>query len=108
MAHENIIELDSKNFESEILKDKLTLVDFWAEWCGPCRMVAPVLDELAEEMDGKVRIGKVNVDDNRELSAKYQVQGIPTFLLFKNGELQDRVTGAMPKSAFQKLIDRHA
>ena len=108
MANDKIIELNEANFDSEINSDQPILVDFWAEWCGPCRMVAPILDELADEMDGKVRIGKVNVDNNRDLSIKYQVQGIPAFLLFKNGELQDRVTGLMPKSAFEKLLEKHA
>lgn len=107
MASDKIIQLSGDNFADEINSDKPILVDFWAEWCGPCRMVAPVLDELADEMDDKIRIGKVNVDNNRELSVKYKVQGIPTFLLFKNGEVQDRVTGLMPKSAFEKLIEKH-
>ena len=108
MASDKIIQLDSENFADEINGDQLILVDFWAEWCRPCQMVAPVLEELANELGKKVRIAKVNVDNNRELSVKYQVQGIPTFLLFKNGELRDRVTGLMPKSAFQKLIEKHA
>ena len=108
MANDKIIELNEANFDSEINSDQPILVEFWAEWCGPCRMGAPILDELADDMDGKVRIGKVNVDNNRDLSIKYQVQGIPAFLLFKNGELQDRVTGLMPKSAFEKLLEKHA
>ena len=107
MASDKILELNSENFEAEIESGEPLLVDFWAEWCGPCRMVAPVLEELAEEFDGRLRIGKVNVDANQELSIKYQVQSIPTFLLFHNGEVKDRMMGAMPKGAFEKFIERN-
>ncbi len=107
MASDNIIELTAENFEDEIQGDRPLLVDFWAAWCGPCRMVAPVLDELAQEMGEQVKIGKLDVDANQELSIQYQVSSIPTFLLFKNGEVVDRMMGAMPKAAFQKFIDRH-
>lgn len=107
MANDKIIELSSDNFQDEIQNQGTILVDFWAEWCGPCRMVAPVLEELAEEMDGKVRIGKLNVDENQELSMQYQVQSIPTFVLFKDGEVADRMMGAMPKAAFEKFIERN-
>ncbi len=107
MASEKIIELTTDNFANEIQDNRPILVDFWAEWCGPCRMVAPVLEELADEMDGKVRIGKLNVDENQELSMQYQVQSIPTFLLFKDGEVADRMMGAMPKAAFEKFIGKN-
>lgn len=107
MASDKIIELTTDNFSSEIQDSRPILVDFWAEWCGPCRMVAPVLDELADELDGKVRIGKLNVDENQELSMQYQVQSIPTFLLFKDGEVADRMMGAMPKAAFEKFIGKN-
>ena len=107
MANDKIIELSTDNFNNEIQNQGPILVDFWAEWCGPCRMVAPVLDQLADELDGKVRIGKLNVDDNQELSIKYGVQSIPTFLLFKDGEVADRMMGAMPKAAFEKFIERN-
>ncbi len=107
MASDNIIELTAENFENEIQGDTPLLVDFWAAWCGPCRMVAPVLDELAEEMGDTVRIGKLNVDQNQELSMQFQVQSIPTFVLFKGGEVADRMMGAMPKAAFEKFIEKN-
>ena len=106
MASDKIVELNSDNFDQETQGEPI-LVDFWAEWCGPCRAVAPVLDELAEEWDGKVRIGKLNLDDNREVAARFRVQGIPTFLLFKDGQLADQIVGVMPKAAFQKFIERN-
>jgi thioredoxin 1 len=108
MASDKIVTIDEQNFENEVLKsDKPVLVDFWAEWCGPCRMVAPLLDQLAGELEDKVRIAKLNVDENQKIAYQYQVSSIPTFILFKNGQVADRTLGAMPKSAFESFINRN-
>jgi len=108
MASEKVVTLSEDNWEQEVLKsDTPVLVDFWAQWCGPCRMVAPVLDQIASEMDGKVRIAKLDVDSNQKIAYQFQVSSIPTFILFKDGQMADRMMGAMPKSAFESFINRN-
>ena len=108
MASEKIGTVTDQSFETDVLKsDKPVLVDFWAAWCGPCRAVAPILDELAEENDN-VRIVKLNVDENQQTAFKFQVSSIPTFILFKDGKMADRMMGAMPKTQFKQFIDRNA
>jgi len=104
----NVHQVSDASFEGDILKsDKPVLVDFWAPWCGPCRSVAPIIDELANQYADKIKVAKVNVDDSTDVAMKYQVTSIPTFILFKNGQVADRVLGALPRSEFVKFIDRH-
>jgi thioredoxin 1 len=108
MASDKVVTLSEDNWEQEVLKsDTPVLVDFWAAWCGPCRMVAPVLDQIANEMDGKVRVAKLDVDSNQKIAYQFQVSSIPTFILFKDGQMADRMMGAMPKSAFESFINRN-
>jgi thioredoxin 1 len=107
MASPLIVTLTQDNFESEALKSTApVLVDFWAEWCGPCKMIAPVLDELATEYQGRVKIGKVNIDEHQGLAAKYQVTAIPTLLMIKNGEVIDQKRGAKSKRELKEILDR--
>ena len=104
---DKIVTLTTSNFEEEIKKSAPMLVDFWAEWCGPCRMVAPVLEKLAEQYDGKARVGKVNVDEQSALATKFGIQSIPTLLLFKEGQVVEQLIGATTQDALAKLIERH-
>tara|TARA_B100000287_G_C20052837_1_gene551087 strand:- start:199 stop:516 length:318 start_codon:yes stop_codon:yes gene_type:complete len=102
------LEFTDKNFEELVLKsDKPVLVDFWATWCGPCRAIAPVIDELHEELSGKALIGKVNVDENSEIPSKYGVRNIPTLLFFKNGEVVDKAVGNQPKAKLLEVLESH-
>jgi thioredoxin 1 len=96
------------NFETEVLSsDKLSVIDFWAEWCGPCRAIGPVIDELSKEYDGKVNIGKVNVDQNPQISVNYGITSIPAILFVKGGKVVDKLVGAQPKANFVKKIEAH-
>lgn len=108
MANDHVQVLDDSNFKEAISADGPILVDFWAQWCGPCRMVAPVLEELAEELQGKVRFAKVDVDANQAIAMEYGVQAMPTFILFENGEVKERLMGARPKAAFESFLDKNA
>ena len=101
---EKIAHLDTNNFATTVASPTPTLVDFWAPWCGPCKAIAPILDELAVELNGKLTIAKVNVDDNGDLAAKYGVRAIPTMLLFKGGQLADTFVGMMDKAALKAKL----
>jgi thioredoxin 1 len=107
MASSNIITLTQENFDQQVVKaDVPVLVDFWAEWCGPCKMIAPVLDELAEEYSGKINIGKVNIDDFQGLAAQYGVRAIPTLLLFQHGEVAEQIVGLRSKRDLKASFDK--
>ncbi len=109
MASPNILTLTQDNFEKNVLKSETPiLVDFWAEWCGPCKMISPVLDELAEEYSGRVNIGKVNVDENQGLAAEYGVRAIPTLLLFQNGQVAEQMLGLKSKRDLKASLDKVA
>ena len=107
MAHSDILILNEANFKTEVLAATVpVLVDFWAEWCGPCRMIAPLLDELAGEYHGQIKIGKVNVDENQQLAGEYRVSAIPTLLVFKDGQVQDVIVGLKSKRDLKASLDR--
>ena len=108
MSSELITHVSDASFEGEVLKsDQPVLVDYWAEWCGPCKMIAPILDEVSKDYDGRLRIAKMNVDENREVPAKFGIRGIPTLMLFKNGQLAATKVGAMSKAQLTAFIDSH-
>ena len=105
---EKVREVSDDSFETEVVKSATPVfVDFWAPWCGPCRSVAPIVEELASQYDGKVKMAKINVDDSPEVAQKFMVTSIPTFILFKSGQVADRMLGAVPRSEFVKFIDRN-
>ena len=100
-----VIESNDSNFENDVLKSDIpVLVDFWAPWCGPCKAVAPILEEISIELKDKIKIIKINVDDNQEYAAKYGIQSIPTLLVFNKGELKNQIIGALPKNEIEKFL----
>jgi thioredoxin 1 len=109
MASPKIVNLTQENFAAEVLQSPVpVLVDFWAEWCGPCKMIAPILDELADEYDGRVKIGKVNIDDHQGVAAEYGIRAIPTLLLFHQGQVADQIVGLRSKRDLKASFDRVA
>tara|TARA_A100001035_G_scaffold199250_1_gene159796 strand:- start:325 stop:651 length:327 start_codon:yes stop_codon:yes gene_type:complete len=103
---DNVKELTSNDFKAEVLEsDSPVLVDFWAEWCGPCKVIAPVIEELALDYDGKVKFGKLNVDDHNQVASEYGVRSIPTLLVFKNGAVVNQIVGAVPKERIAESLD---
>lgn len=106
MAGKNIVQIDQSNWQSEVMSSNIpVLVDFWAEWCGPCRAIGPVLEELGGELAGKLKIAKVNVDENAELAGQFGIRSIPTLLVIKNGTVQQQMVGAMPKAALKAKVE---
>ncbi|MEM1543459.1 MAG: thioredoxin [Candidatus Bathyarchaeia archaeon] len=101
------IEVTDSNFHEVVRSSRLVVIDCWAQWCAPCRMMAPIIDELAKEYAGKILFGKLNVDENPEVPGQYQIMSIPTFLVFKDGVLVDRIVGAMPKKILEQRITRY-
>ncbi len=107
MSNPSIVHTSDATFDKDVLKsDKPVLLDFWAEWCGPCKMIAPVLDELATEFQGKVKIGKVNIDEHQDLAARFGVRAIPTLLVIKNGQVAEQMVGAKSKRDLKASLDR--
>ena len=108
MAGANVIEINKESWDSQVIDSTLpVLVDFWAEWCGPCKAIAPVLDELGTELDGRMKIAKVNVDESPELAKEFGIRSIPTLLIFKNGEVEDKLVGSLRKTQLQEKLSPH-
>jgi len=104
----NVLEVSDSNFDTEVLQSQVpVLVDFWAEWCGPCKMLAPTVEALAREYEGKVKVAKVNVDENIATASRFRIQGIPTLLLFKGGQVLEQLVGSQPKSVVEKALAKH-
>jgi thioredoxin 1 len=108
MSTELIQDVSDASFQSDVLESSTpVLVDYWAEWCGPCKMIAPILDEVSKDYDGRLKIAKLNVDDNREVPAKFGIRGIPTLMLFKGGQLAATKVGALSKAQLTAFLDGH-
>jgi thioredoxin 1 len=102
------LEITNENFEKEVIESEIpVLVDFWAVWCGPCKMLTPTIDQLSSEYEGKVKIGKVNVDENQEIAAKYGIMSIPTIMIFKNGQVVEQFIGVQPKTVYAEALNKY-
>jgi thioredoxin 1 len=107
MASDAIIELSDATFESEVVNSDLpVLVDFWAPWCGPCRAVAPIVEEISSSYEGKIKVGKMNVDENQSTTMKFGIRSIPTLIMFKGGEAVDQIIGAVPKGEIERVVEK--
>ena len=104
---EGIVTVTDRDFDQQVKEGGLTLVDFWAAWCGPCQVIAPILEDLAQEYAGRLTVAKLNVDENRETAARFGIRSIPTLLIFKGGQVAEQIVGAVPKEEISKVVDRH-